>query len=209
MNRASIEVFNEIKANGVRLLLDGGRLRAKGGDFTPELQAKAKDARADLELLVRMEQSERENNLHEALAGWKAFATPERGFFIGLLQNAVTRELEIAFETAKADYLEGTGDLQAVHAAFNEFAKSTRRKYVNRQLMGSIFEPEFGGKRTSQEEIQRAFSGIESGQFHSKIERQFRSSVTPQIDLQEDQLGRMTTYFGITAAEHIAKRFDK
>lgn len=200
------QLLSSIRKQGVQLLIgeDGG-LRARGGNFTPELRRAASEQKKTLAMLVQMEQAQRESNLADAKSSWLRHATPERGFFIGGLQNAVTAELKSKLDKVEADYLNGIADLRDVHEAFVEFAKASRRRYVNRQLVGEIYHPALGGKKAEQITIHRKFQEVVSTDGDDDtMKRMFRSSVTPQIEPQDDQLERMKVYFGTDRTEYIA-----
>jgi hypothetical protein len=201
-------IRSALKDAGVTLYLgeDGG-LRARGGDFRPELKAEAKRHKAELEYLLLTEHAMRESELADAKASWLSYTTPERGFFIGVLRNAVTEELRSKLAQVEEDFLNGLVDLKAVHEAFSDYAKASRRRYMNRQLTGDVYLPSLGGRRKSQAEIHAAFK--EMGNGTEDIKPVFRTSVTPQIEPQPDQLERMRVYFGIDRTEYIASRLDR
>lgn len=202
------ELYNQIRAEGVGLYVDpASGLRARGGNFTPDLRREAGARRAELEKLVEIEQLKREGILADAKAVWHRNTSRDMGFFVGVVRNAVTEDLRKRYEKIERDYLHGLADLEQVAEAYALFANSTRRRFVNRQLVGEIYVPSWGGHRKSQREIHEKFRSLD-GPGDDDMRRVFRSSVTPQIEPQDDQLSRMEVYFGISRDEYMATRFE-
>lgn len=208
MNQQVVSLFDQIQQCGVRLLLDReGKLVARGGDFPIELRQRASEHKSDLAKLAAMHQSSREAELLEAESAWKAFATRERGFFIDVLHNAVTTRLRSRYEGVREDYLSGLVTLRDVYDAFNRFAKSTRRRYLVRQLTGSIFEPRGLGERSTapQDVIHTLFKKYGESEDDPRLSKSIRSCVTPQIVPQEDQLERMSRYFRLDSEQYLER----
>ena len=202
--------MNSIRENGVRLYVQDGKLKAEGGTFPEEMRHEATKHREHLRLLVELEQTAKREELADTVAVWNAEIERSQGKnFIGVVRNAVTLDREEKFEKAKADYLNGLGDLDQVRNAYFEWNRASRPRFVNRQLMGSIYKPGYLGERTSQADLHREFRKIEAGDESNKLGRFLRSSVTPQVEPQPDQLRRMGIYFGTDYREYIERAIEE
>lgn len=137
----------------------------------------------------------RRETLERAEGVWRDFATPERGFFIREVQDGVSDRLRSRFEEAKEKYLSGEIEFDEVYRAFTRWAKSTRRYYYVKQLEGELYS---GAGRAEQEAIHRAFKRARRDPYQvmqNGLKATYRKVVTPQVDMQADQLNRAAIYF--------------
>lgn len=209
------DVLRAYQYSGVRLSLVDGQLKAKGGKLTPELKrAASKHYKKLVSILGGQAQSaDREDKLAAAEAEWFDFATAERGFFIGVSHNSVIEAQWQKYEAVRNQYLLGTGGvtLQDAYQAFNAYAQSTRKNFTSRQLKGKVYEPKLGGGKASQQQIQAAFEQMKAETLENEdtIGRFFLTSSAPQVDVQPDQLERLSIYFQLPAAEYIDSRLNQ
>lgn len=141
----------------------------------------------------------RKAKLDAAEKVWFEYAVPERGFFIRDVQDGVTIRLMRRYEASRTAYLAGEGELADVHRTFSDYAMSTRANYLAAQLEGPMYEA--GGTRQTQRAIHEVFKSGNRG-----VDRMIRRGVTPQVDMQPDQLERAERYFGISAEEYVTRR---
>lgn len=192
----ALETYSALKANGVEIYLGtDGSLRARGGNFTPELRTATGFNKLKLEEMLRT--TGKGAILFEAEADWLR----ELGG-VKLKANVVSAEAEKVLSKTELDYLNDRATIHDVEAAFANFVRSTGTRRLNRQLTGDILLSTYEGKREPQSDVHAEFKKMVAGE-PAGIARKLRSSVTPQIEPTESQLDQMQVYFGISRESYI------
>jgi hypothetical protein len=122
------------------------------------------------------EENDRRDKLAERSGYWLSFCTAEKGYD-WRRTSARTEHLQREFLAAGERFIRGEVEIKEVHAAFVEFAKAHKMRYVVNQM----------NRRTRQTE---------------KI-----ACVTPQAEFQAETFERAQTVFGITADEYWSNQY--
>lgn len=143
----------------------------------------------------------RQRKFNEAMKKWDAFIRrPGSPFLIDEIDDQVTRFLHGIFKQRMTGYLEGSETLRAVYEAYNNYAKAHRLPRTVRQLGGEIFD---SPQRKTAVTIHREF---QLGGDSQLLRREKRTCVTPQVEMQSDQLERATVYFGFKSGDDYVRR---
>jgi hypothetical protein len=147
---------------------------------------------------------DRRAKLGEAERKWLDYATRERGYHVRPNESGVTKKLAERYEERKRQYLSGEIGLRIVYEAFVDYANSTREYYYVSQLEGEAYKPGIDGERGADQRTLHLM--FQKGGEPGKMQRVFRKTVTPQVEMMPDQLERAAVYFHLDPMEYAEKR---